>query len=101
MGALPDVIRHTALRSSDFPLPAPESAESDRPVRLPTASIISDGVKPPSGAGPALNPWPQPWDLQPRRSYSERTGTLETPYIYRGPELQGGSKAQRIHGPQT
>jgi hypothetical protein len=33
---VPDVIRHTALRSSDFPLPAPESAESDRPVRLPT-----------------------------------------------------------------
>src|SRR4029077_19537434 len=33
---LPDVIRHTALRSSDFPLPAPEDAESDRPVRLPT-----------------------------------------------------------------
>jgi hypothetical protein len=36
LGALPDVIRHTALRSSDFPLPAPESAKSDRPVRLPT-----------------------------------------------------------------
>jgi len=34
--ALPDVIRHTALRSSDFPLPASEDAESDRPVRLPT-----------------------------------------------------------------
>jgi hypothetical protein len=33
---LPDVIRHTALRSSDFPLPAPESAGSDRPVQLPT-----------------------------------------------------------------
>ena len=31
-GALPDVIRHTALRSSDFPL----SCNSDRPVRLPT-----------------------------------------------------------------
>ena len=30
--ALPDVIRHTALRSSDFPL----SCDSDRPVRLPT-----------------------------------------------------------------
>ena len=29
---LPDVIRHTALRSSDFPL----SYDSDRPVRLPT-----------------------------------------------------------------
>jgi len=32
----PDVIRHTALRSSDFP-PAPsEDDTSDRPVRLPT-----------------------------------------------------------------
>jgi hypothetical protein len=30
--AVPDVIRHTALRSSDFPL----SCNSDRPVRLPT-----------------------------------------------------------------
>jgi len=28
---LPDVIRHTALRSSDFPLPASEDAGSDRP----------------------------------------------------------------------
>src|SRR5207253_3311548 len=27
-GALPDVIRHTALRSSDFPLPPPEGAEA-------------------------------------------------------------------------
>src|SRR5580704_1545134 len=32
---LPDVIRHTALRSSDFPL----FCNSDRPVRLPTASL--------------------------------------------------------------
>ncbi len=40
--ALPDVIRHTALRSSDFPLPAPEDAESDRPVRLPTESLYCD-----------------------------------------------------------
>jgi hypothetical protein len=38
-GALPDVIRHTALRSSDFPLPASEDAGSDRPVRLPTESL--------------------------------------------------------------
>ena len=37
--AVPDVIRHTALRSSDFPLPAPEDAESGRPVRLPTKSL--------------------------------------------------------------
>src|ERR1700726_3714695 len=36
---LPDVIRHTALRSSDFPLPASEDAESDRPVQLPTGSL--------------------------------------------------------------
>ena len=33
---LPDVIRHTALRSSDFPLPSPEDEGSDRPVQLPT-----------------------------------------------------------------
>jgi len=38
-GTLPDVIRHTALRSSDFP-PAPsEDGASDRPVRLPTCSL--------------------------------------------------------------
>src|SRR5208337_2900044 len=35
--AVPDVIRHTALRSSDFPL----SCDSDRPVRLPTDSLYS------------------------------------------------------------
>ena len=40
--ALPDVIRHTALRSSDFPPPALESAESDRPAQLPTPHIIFD-----------------------------------------------------------
>jgi hypothetical protein len=33
---LPDVIRHTALRSSDFPPLAPEGTKSGRPVRLPT-----------------------------------------------------------------
>jgi hypothetical protein len=33
--AVPDVIRHTALRSSDFPL----FCNSDRPVRLPTDSL--------------------------------------------------------------
>src|SRR5207244_8539419 len=38
---LPDVIRHTALRSSDFPLPPPEGGGSDRPVRLPTYSLYS------------------------------------------------------------
>jgi len=38
---LPDVIRHTALRSSDFPLPASEDAESDRPVQLPTGSLYA------------------------------------------------------------
>jgi len=38
---VPDVIRHTALRSSDFPLPAPALAEtgSDRPVLLPEISL--------------------------------------------------------------
>ncbi|MGA2102383.1 MAG: hypothetical protein ABSG34_14840, partial [Candidatus Sulfotelmatobacter sp.] len=40
--AVPDVIRHTALRSSDFPLPTPEDAKSDRPVRLPTGIILYD-----------------------------------------------------------
>ena len=38
---LPDVIRHTALRSSDFPPPLPEGVESDRPVQLPTRSLYS------------------------------------------------------------
>ncbi len=38
--AVPDVIRHTALRSSDFPLLASEDAGSDRPVRLPTSFIL-------------------------------------------------------------
>ena len=36
---LPDVIRHTALWSSDFPLPTPKSAESHRPVQLPTIRL--------------------------------------------------------------
>jgi len=39
--AVPDVIRHTALRSSDFPLLASEDAGSDRPVRLPTGSLYA------------------------------------------------------------
>src|SRR5580765_3240062 len=34
---VPDVIRHTALRSSDFPLLMPEGTGSGRPVRLPTS----------------------------------------------------------------
>ena len=38
---LPDVIRHTALRSSDFPL----SCDSDRPVRLPASSLYFDGLR--------------------------------------------------------
>ena len=38
---LPDVIRHTALRSSDFPLPASEDAESGRPAQLPTGSLYA------------------------------------------------------------
>ncbi|SPE17748.1 hypothetical protein SBA5_110108 [Candidatus Sulfotelmatomonas gaucii] len=40
---VPDVIRHTALRSSDFPLPATpaftEISGSDRPVLLPDTSL--------------------------------------------------------------
>ena len=36
---LPDVIRHTALRSSDFPLLASEDAGSDRPAQLPPCSL--------------------------------------------------------------
>ena len=39
--ALPDVIRHTALWSSDFPLPASEDAGSGRPVQLPTCSLYA------------------------------------------------------------
>src|SRR5580658_5788749 len=35
--AVPDVIRHTALRSSDFPL----FCNSDRPVRLPTSRLYA------------------------------------------------------------
>ena len=31
---IPDVIRHTVLRSSDFPLPKRERFSSDRPVHL-------------------------------------------------------------------
>jgi hypothetical protein len=38
----PDVIRHTALRSSDFPLSTPEGEGSDHPVQLPTPFIIFD-----------------------------------------------------------
>ncbi len=53
--ALPDVIRHTALRSSDFPLPF----GSDRPVRLPTSSLYSMPVsavrrRPPRTLDPSL-----------------------------------------------
>jgi hypothetical protein len=39
---LPDVIRHTALRSSDFPLPPFENGESGRLVRLLSLIIILD-----------------------------------------------------------
>src|SRR5208282_1667772 len=42
---LPDVIRHTALRSSDFPLPASEDARSDRPVQLPTQPLYGMKVR--------------------------------------------------------
>ena len=43
LGTLPDVIRHTALRSSDFPLLA-WNAGSGRPVRLPTWSLYAMAV---------------------------------------------------------
>ena len=40
---VPDVIRHTALRSSDFPLPSTPACAgisgSDRPVLLPVSSV--------------------------------------------------------------
>ena len=38
--ALPDVIRHTALRSSDFP-PSSLTNESDRPAQLPTDQLYA------------------------------------------------------------
>jgi hypothetical protein len=40
---VPDVIRHTALRSSDFPLLTSEDARSGRPVRLPTNQLYDAG----------------------------------------------------------
>jgi hypothetical protein len=50
---IPDVIRHTALRSSDFP---PYSNEQGgRPVRLPTVVIISE----------AFGPQPSDFKLEP------------------------------------
>jgi len=55
-GTLPDVIRHTALRSSDFPPASSEDDASDRPVQLPTlycnsrrSSVFSRRT---SGVGP-------------------------------------------------
>ena len=51
----PDVIRHTALWSSDFPLPPPEGTGSDRPVQLPTSFIIFDGALP----APRFSGWKQ------------------------------------------
>ena len=46
--SLPDVIRHTALRSSDFPLPC----GSGRPAQLPTKSLYSMLQR---GRGPSRN----------------------------------------------
>src|SRR5205814_9654793 len=37
----PDVIRHTALWSSDFPPAFPDENTGDRPVQLPTFSLYS------------------------------------------------------------
>ena len=44
---VPEVIRHTALRSSDFPPPAERASTptgSDRPVLLPGSSVAQIGV---------------------------------------------------------
>jgi hypothetical protein len=46
---IPDVIRHTALRSSDFPLPKHERSGSDRPVHLhfhasPSGRVCINGL---------------------------------------------------------
>ena len=49
---IPDVIRHTALRSSDFPLLAPEDARSGRPVRLPTPQLYKNATPVPRSSGP-------------------------------------------------
>ena len=53
--ALPDVIRHTALWSSDFPLPHRrrfrQRRESDRPVQLPTRSLYMVGIPHPGSGG--------------------------------------------------
>ena len=68
--ALPDVIRHTALRSSDFPLPASEDAGSDRPVQLPTESLYpgirlsaSGSRRPAIGVRPSLQRCRSTWYL--------------------------------------
>ncbi len=57
---VPDVIRHTALRSSDFPPAPPESGAGDRPVRLPTFKLYAiEGVVPsfPADLPRLLNLW--------------------------------------------
>ena len=49
--AIPDVIRHTALRSSDFPLPAALARHRQRPPGLPAVLMIPQccgGLLPPS-----------------------------------------------------
>ena len=56
---VPDVIRHTALRSSDFPPPADsrlrEASGSDRPVLLPGSSVPQFEISSPSLPRDALN----------------------------------------------
>src|SRR5579863_8736837 len=42
---IPDVIRHTTLRSSDFPLPVRKRSGSDRPVLLPECSLQGAGIR--------------------------------------------------------
>jgi len=46
--AVPDVIRHTALRSSDFP---PRLSQGDHPVQLPTSSLYCSLTQFPRGCG--------------------------------------------------
>jgi len=47
---VPDVIRHTALRSSDFPLPMPEGIGSDRPARSATRCALPKVGRPSFGS---------------------------------------------------
>src|SRR5215471_14379102 len=58
--ALPDVIRHTALWSSDFPL-SPSTGDSDRPVQLPTLPLYRLDDVQGAEAIPILHPRDHSW----------------------------------------